>query len=70
MDTYAARGGSARSEDEWIFGGWRWIRRRQRRPFSEELDLALAEEVVDAGRFGGDGDSAQWEAADFGRGII
>jgi len=70
LDTYAARGGSARSDDEWIFGGWRWIRRRRRRPFSEELDLALAEVAVYAGRFWEDGDSAQWEATDFGRGII
>ena len=40
---YVARDGSARGEDEWIFGVRSWIRRRRRRPFSKEVDLALTE---------------------------
>ena len=40
---YAARDGSARGEDEWIFGVRRWIWRRRRRPFSREVDLKLVE---------------------------
>ena len=63
-------GGSAISEDEWFCGVRRWIRRRRRRPFSGEVDLALAEAAVDAGRFWEERDSKQWEAADFVRGII
>ena len=40
---YVARDGLARGEDEWIFGVRRWIRRRRRRPFSAEVNFALAE---------------------------
>ena len=65
---YVARDGSARGKDEWIFGVRSWIRRRRRRLFSREVDLALAEaRVVSLLDFWEEGNSAQAEALDFER---